>query len=142
MARSLLEDAARSERVFATPIDELLRDIYGDPRSGYRVAVESLVESGHYLEAAEILERSDADGNGCSAGRSRFAHGMARYYAGNLQHSLELLESWIESGADGNPAWRERAANVLRSIAREADESSPLGDRAGKAIAALTARRE
>lgn len=142
VARGLLEDAARSERVFDAPIDELLRDIYGDPRSGYRVAVESLVESGHYLEAAEIMERGDAGGNCCSEGGSRFARGMARYYAGNIQHALELLESWIESGADGNSAWRERAADVLRAITGEADESSPLGDRARKAIAALTAKGE
>ena len=142
VARGLLEDAPRSERVFAMPIDELLRDIYGDPRSAYRVAVESLVESGHYLEAAEIMERGDASGNGCSAGGTGFARGMAGYYAGDLQAALELLESWIESGADGNPAWRERAANVLRSITGEADRSSPLGGRARQAIAALSARPE
>ena len=142
VARSLLADALRSERVFAMPLEELLADIYGAARAGYEVAVESLVESGHYLEAAEIMERGDASGNGCCAGGSRFARGMARYYAGDLAAALEHLEGWIASGANGSGLWRERASSALWSISGGAVRSSSLAGRARKALVALTVEKE
>jgi len=42
VARSLVEDPARSEQVFAMPLMQLLADIYGSAARGYQLAVDAL----------------------------------------------------------------------------------------------------
>lgn len=135
VARSLLDDAACTERVFDTPLDELLDDLYDSATDAYRLAIESLVEGGHYAEATALLERGDASGNGYCAGKSRFARGMARYYEGDFASALEELALWIEAGAFESPLWRERAARVLRAIADT--PTSPVSARARELLGAL-----
>jgi hypothetical protein len=130
VARSLLDDPARAERVFATPLDDLLADFYGSPAKGYQLAIESLIESGHYAEAAALLDHGNRTGVGCSARGALFAHGMARYYDGEAAAALESLELWIDGGASPQPLWHERAHSALRQVAESAHQTGPLAGRA------------
>jgi hypothetical protein len=128
VARSLVEDPGQSERVFGVPIDTLLADLYGSAQTGRTLAVASLVEGGHYAEAAELLERCES-GQPAHVGASCFARGMARYYAGDLAGSLDLLAAWTSAGCTGDSNWPEHARRALRAIASDADarESSLPG---------------
>lgn len=130
VARSLLDDPARAERVFATPLDDLLADFYGSAARGYLLAIESLIESGHYVEAARLLDRGDRTGVGCSARGALFAHGMACYYEGDVPAALDSLERWIDGGTSPQPLWHERAHSALRQVAGAATQSAPLAARA------------
>jgi hypothetical protein len=127
VARSLVEDPALTERVFGVPLDALLVDLYGSAQRGRALAVSSLVEGGHYAEAAELLERCEAAAP--RRGASAFARAMARYYAGDLAGALDLLASWIGAGSVGDPAWRDHARRALRAVAEDGDggESSLPG---------------
>jgi hypothetical protein len=139
VARSLVEDPALCERVFGVPIDALLADLYGSATIGRGLAVASLVEGGHYAEAAELLERCEA-ATTAHRGASAFARGMARYYAGDLAGSVELLAAWIGAGCAGDARWREHACRALRAVAGDADAlESSLPGRAHDLLKSLTA---
>ena len=70
VARSLVEDPARAEQVFDLPLGVLLADIHGSAARGYQLAVDSLIENGHYAEAAAVLEHPDARAAGISEART------------------------------------------------------------------------
>jgi hypothetical protein len=130
VARSLLDDPERCERVFATPLDDLLADFYGSPAKGYQLAIESLIESGHYVAAADLFDHGNQNGVGCSARGALFAHGMAEYYEGNVPAALESLGRWIDGGASPHPLWHERAHSALRQVAESAVQTGPLAAQA------------
>ena len=140
IARSLLEDPIRTEQVFGVPVGALLQSIYGSASHGYQLAVESLIESGHFGDAAALLERSDgqaADLEFREMSR-RFARGMQQYYSGNVHDSLDYLADWIDGGAPGSPGWRDHAGRVLESVAAANGESdAPLAERARSLCDAL-----
>jgi hypothetical protein len=139
VARSLVEDPALSERVFGVPLDALLRDLFGSAEKGRSLAVSSLVEGGHYNEAAELLERCEAQAGG-RGGPSVFARGMARYYAGDLAGALELLSAWIGAGRLGEPGWREHARRALTAVATDGEANgSALPKRARDLLKSLSA---
>jgi len=128
VARSLVEDPALVERVFGVALDRLLADLYGSAQTGRALAVASLIEGGHYTEAADLLDQCEA-ASPARRGASAFARGMARYYAGDLAGALDLLATWIAAGRVGDPVWREHARRTLRAIAEDDDagESSLPG---------------
>lgn len=126
IARSLLDDPIRTEQVFALSVGALLQSIYGSRTRGFEIAVESLIESGHFGEAAALLERQEAEAaEGEALGMSRrFARGMQQYYAGNAHDSLDYLSDWVEAGACGSDGWKllaQRALEAIAETAREAD---------------------
>jgi len=123
VARSLVEDPARSELVFAMPLARMLADIYGTASRGYQLAVDSLIENGHYAEAAAVLEHPEARAAGAADGALPFARGMASYYAGDNAVALESLARWREEGSSSPALWRQSAAKVLTALAQNVELS-------------------
>jgi hypothetical protein len=115
VARSLVENPARSEQVFAMPLARLLSDIYGTAERGYRLAIESLIENGHYAEAAAVLELPEA--RAATDGALPFARGMASYYAGDNLAAVDSLARWRDEGTSSPALWRQSASRVLKALA-------------------------
>ena len=143
VARSLVEDPARAEQVFEMPLARLLADIYGSAGRGYRLAVDSLIENGHYAEAAAILEHPDApNGEEVSAGAIEFSRGMASYYAGDSLAAVESLARWHASARGAPALWRQSAARVLVALAASVEFSDAnLAKRAQALAGELSGRR-
>jgi hypothetical protein len=142
VARSLVEHPARSEQVFAMPLARLLADIYGTAGRGYQLAVESLIENGHYAEAAAVLEHPEARAAGVTDAALPFARGMASYYAGDNLAAVESLARWHTSGASSPALWRQSAAKVLTALAQNVELSDQkLAKRALALATELTSRR-
>jgi len=139
VARSLVENPSRSEQVFAMPLSRLLADIYGTAERGYRLAIESLIENGHYAEAAAVLELPEA--RSAADGALPFARGMASYYAGDNLAAVESLSRWKNEGTSSPALWRQSAGRVLTSLATTVELSDQkLAKRALELAAELTSR--
>jgi hypothetical protein len=131
LARCLVEHRARTEEVFGTELPTLLDELFGSAAVAYGLAVESLVEHGHYAQAGALLERDDVRTAGDWGGAERFTRAMDRYYAGNAEEALELFADWVARGAPGAAAWPARARRVVESIASASgDCSTRLRERA------------
>ena len=131
IARSLVEDPERSEAVFGVPLPALLEDVYGSPREGFKLAVESLIQNGHFSEATALLVGPEFEGDGYGERTQAFSEGMARYYSGDVQAALGMLSDWVAQGAEGLPEWRAQARRVLEAVAGDAESPDPsLGERA------------
>ena len=117
VARSLVEDPARAEQVFDLPLARLLADIHGSAARGYQLAIDSLIENGHFAEAAAVLEHPDARAAGISDGAIDFARGMASYFAGDSFSAVDSLARWVESRVSSPARWRQSAAKVLSALA-------------------------
>jgi hypothetical protein len=142
VARSLVEDQMRSELVFAMPLARMLADIYGTASRGYQLAVDSLIENGHYAEAAAVLEQPEARAAGAADGALPFARGMASYYAGDNLAAVESLSRWREEGSSSPAVWRQSAAKVLTALAQNVELSDQkLAKRALALATELTSPR-
>jgi hypothetical protein len=143
VARSLAEDPARAEQVFELPLARLLEDIYGSVERGYRLAVDSLIENGHYAEAAAILERPDAPRDEeAFGGAVDFSRGMSSYYAGDSLAAVESLARWHDTSRSAPALWRQSAARVLQALAANVELSDPkLAKRAQALAGELSGRR-
>lgn len=142
VARSLVEDPGRAAQVFDMPIAELLADIYGSAERGYQLAIDSLIENGHYAEAAAVLEHPDAIAAGVADGALDFARGMASYYAGDSLAAVDSLARWCEGGASSPGIWRQSAARVLAALAQSVEVADPnLAKRSVALGAELSAAR-
>jgi hypothetical protein len=130
LARTLVEQRARTEEVFQSELPVLLDELFGSAAVAYRLAIESLVEHGHYAQAASLLERDDVRASGEWAGAEHFARAMDRHDSGAMEEALELLAEWEASGAPGGTTWAERGCRVLDSIGSEAECGSSLRGRA------------
>ncbi len=117
VARSLVENPERTAQVFETGVDELLATIYGSAGEGYRLAASGLIESGHFEEALELVEREDVlRSNAFGPDQRAFARGMQRHYTGDVAGALDDISTWIESS--GSPQdWRRSAARALDGAA-------------------------
>ncbi|HTO08753.1 MAG TPA: hypothetical protein VMR86_17025 [Myxococcota bacterium] len=139
VARSLVETPARSEQVFAMPLSRLLADIYGTSERGYRLAVESLIENGHYAEAAGVLELPEA--RAAADGALTYARGMASYYAGDNLAAVDSLARWRDEATSSPALWRQSAGRVLTSLATTVELSDQkLAARALALAKELTSR--
>lgn len=136
VARSLVEDPDRAQQVFGLPLAHLLTDIYGSAQRGYQLAIDSLIENGHFAEAAAILDHPDARAAGVVDGALDFARGMASYYAGDSLVAVDSLARWSKESDDSPAAWRRSAARVLVALA----ESVELTDQRLAKHAAAIAR--
>ena len=128
VARSLVEDRARTEQVFGRTLEEVLEDIYGSAEAGDQLAVESLVESGHFGDAVVLLERralpeSDRFRDAACA----FAQGMECYYAGNFEGTVERLSRWIDAGNSGPASWERSARKALDAVAADGADLALAG---------------
>lgn len=142
VARSLVEDPERTETVFGIPLPTLLEQIYGSSHHGFKLAVESLIENGHFAEAASLLTREELGNGDYSQAARVFAQGMARFYAGEPQAALDALGRWIAQGARGEPRWRSYARRVLDSLAADPEGLDPALESNAVALAdALTPER-
>jgi hypothetical protein len=130
LARSLVEHRARTEQVFEVPLPELLGEVFGSAEIGYRLAVESLVQHGHYAQASALLDRDDVCAGRGWEGAKAYVEGLDRYYGGEPAEAAERLGRWLESGAPGSESWAERARCVLERIASAANGDTRLRDRA------------
>jgi hypothetical protein len=156
VARSLVENPERTAQVFETDVDDLLEKIYGSAGEGYRLAASGLIESGHFEETLELVEREDVlRSNAFGPDQLSFARGMQRHYAGDLAGALDDIAAWIESS--GTPEeWRHSAARALdaaaasderelagraRSLARQLKEIPAASDSSGSEARALRRRR-
>ena len=140
VARSLVEDVERTEAVFGMSLTDLLSQVYGSSRDGFKLAVQSLLVNGHFDEATLLLARDELRGGDFWQAAESFALGMARYYAGDPQAALVSLERWVSEGALGEPAWRELARRALGSLVSTTQNLDPaLEQSAGKLAQALTA---
>lgn len=118
VARSLVEDPARAQQVFDQPLARLLADIHGSAARGYQLAVDSLIENGHYAEAAAVLEHPDTSAAGVAGDALEFARGMASYFSGDSFAAVDSLARWSDSGGDAPARWRQSAAKVLGALAQ------------------------
>ena len=139
VARSLVEDPERTETVFGMLLSTLLEQIYGSSYHGLKLAVGSLIENGHFAEAAGLLTREELGTDDYSQGARVFAQGMARFYAGEPQAALDALRQWISQGARGEPRWHDYARRVLDSLASNPEGLDPALESGAVALAeALT----
>lgn len=141
IARSLVEDPDLTRRVFGVEVGELLDRVYGSSLAGYRLAVSHLVRNGHYEETVKLIDRSDMRQiHYCEIAR-HFSEGMAGFYAGDSERSVERLGEWIELGAvgdvQGDAFWRERASRVLESIADDASRGEAVSAKARRLLEAI-----
>ncbi len=142
VARSLVEDPARAEQVFDLPLARLLADIHGSAARGYQLAIDSLIENGHFAEAAAVLEHPDARAAGISDGAIEFARGMASYFSGDSFAAVDSLARWIESGVSSPARWRQSAAKVLTALASSVELTDPkLAKHASALAGELSAAR-
>ncbi len=124
VARSLVEQPERAQQVFENDLDSVLESIYGASAEAYRLALEDLLENGHFSAASRLLERDEVKGVVPLVEDLRaYAAGMERHFAGEPGPALDLLRGWIEAGARGPDAWAERARIVLETLANEPESS-------------------
>ncbi len=131
VARSLVEDPERAQQVFDLPLSRLLVDTYGSAQHGYQLAIDSLIENGHFAEAAAVLDHPDTRAAGVTDGALDFARGMASYYAGDNLAAVESLARWSKGSGCSPTAWRQSAVRVLSALAKSVELADPkLSERA------------
>ncbi len=136
VARSLVENPERTERVFGAPLVDLLTDVYGSASRGFELAAESQIDNGHFAEAEVLLARPEARKSKVCLAAEPFARGMLRYYAGDGPGAVELLGQWADQPR--RPAvWCERASRALGVLASQADDPG-LAERARSVADSLT----
>lgn len=135
VARALLDDPERTEAVFETELTALLEDVYGSAPRGFELAIQSLLDNGHFSEAEVLLARDEVRGSQTCDAAKPYARGMASYYAGDDPAALASLEKW--AGGSTRPAlWSRRAHRVLSRLAEEGESVDPELARRAKRIAA------
>jgi hypothetical protein len=141
VARSLVEDPQRTERVFGASLREVLDDVYGDAERGFDLAIGHLLDNGHYEDAGAVLARSElGESEVCRAAKPH-AEGMAHYYAGAFEKAVELLGEWAEDGAPGPELRTRLAVRVLAALIAAVESSLPRGaERRGDAWRRIRAR--
>ena len=122
IARSLVAEPVRTQHVLGCALDQLLRSLYGSPAEGYRLAIASLIECGHFGEALALVERDGATGAAAFASpHAAFMRGMQSHYAGDSRSAVAHLAHWIEDGASEPSEWRTVARRALRAAAESGD---------------------
>lgn len=137
IARVLVSDPPRTEQVFGVASAPLLETIFGSTGAGYRLAIENLVESGHFGEADRLFRHADAqeaEPELCEVGLS-FALGMQHFYDGDSARAVQLLSDWLEAGARGPHSWRAGAVGVLELITDLKAEVDPELSKCARALA-------
>jgi hypothetical protein len=139
VARGLVQNPVRTEEVFEMPLTDVLAEVYGDAEEGFKLAVESLIDNGHFAEAVSLLSVSQLEDLG---GSSRaFAEGMAHYYAGEVPAAIHYLSLWISAGAVGRGEWRELARNVLDAVSSNPENPDPALGRSALALVEMLTQR-
>ncbi len=135
VARCLVEDPQRTEQVFQMDLESLLADVYGDAGRGLELALGSLLQSGHFDAAVEILDRHTLPEPAASSTRP-WAAAMAAYYAGAFECAVDLLGDWLPDDATGRV---QAARRTLLELARTVENETPaLARRARELAGAMT----
>lgn len=136
VARSLVEQPERTERVFGVSLDSLLASVYGSAAKGYQLAVSGLIASGHFGEAAEWMGREQVRRSGAFGhGEAAFALGMQRHYEGYERDAIEHLERWISESGAVPAEWRVHASRVIDTLC--ASDDPDVADRATEVARSL-----
>jgi len=114
VARSLVENPERTERVFGESLGTLLTTVFGSPEKGYRLALDGLIESGHFGTALLWIERDRGDEIAAlRPDELCFLRGMKAHYAGLPGEALDHLECWIRGGDSLSCVWRRLAERAI-----------------------------
>ncbi len=139
IARSLLAEPRQTEAVFSLSLSDLLTELYGSVPQAYSLAIHSFLRSGHYREAAELLDRPGIPPEELDGVSPDLVRGLATYYEGDPCGALRRLGSWVQRGADGASEFRDRARAVLGLISRDVEDRHPaLAQDARSLEAAIT----
>ena len=139
IARSLLAEPRQTEAVFSLALSDLLSELYGSVPRAYALAILSLLRSGHYREAADLLDRPGVSPEELPGVSPDLVRGLATYYGGDPCGALRRLGAWVRRGGDGEPEIRARARALLGLIAHDVEERHPaLADDARRLESALS----
>jgi hypothetical protein len=139
IARSLLAEPRQTEAVFSLSLSDLLCELYGSVPRAYALAVQSLLRSGHYREAADLLDRPGVSPEELPGVAPDLVRGFATYYEGDPCGALRRLGEWVFRGPDSSFEFRARARSILGLIARDVEDRHPdLAEDARRMEAALT----
>ena len=126
VARFLVTHREQVDAVFDRGLEGLLVRLYGSAAAGFELAGRSLLASGYYREAADVLREALPDSEGV-APLLAYAEGMQAFSERDYARALEQLDLWLD-GAD-----RGEAA-PLASLAHTAiSRIGQLVDAAGRA---------
>jgi hypothetical protein len=123
VARFLIERGETLDKLGPPGLEELLAAIHGDAASGYVIAGESYLASGHYEAAHRVLAKALERGGDREqvSQLSAYARGMSAYLAGDYPESLVGLNEWAESGSAGDESLRDLARSAVSSLSRLVD---------------------
>jgi hypothetical protein len=133
VARYLIRNEARVEEVFGQDLDSLLAEFYGSSTAGFRLAGSSLLASGYFDEARQVLQAAgERGGSDAELERlSAFAEGMSAFLTGGYVEAVGGLQRWLEAepGRDESPH-ASLAHAALSRIPQLVGENPSLGETA------------
>jgi hypothetical protein len=123
VTRFLIERGETLDNLGPPGLEDLLAAIHGDAASGYVIAGESYLASGHYETAHRVLAKAlERGGNRDQVFQlSAYARGMSAYLAGDYPESLVGLNEWVELGSAGDDSLKNLAHSAVSSLARLMD---------------------
>jgi tetratricopeptide (TPR) repeat protein len=123
VTRFLIERSEALDQMGPPGLEELMAAIHGDAASGYVIAGESYLASGHYEAAHRVLAKAlERGGDRDQVSQlSAYARGMSAYLAGDYPESLVGLSEWAESGSAGGDSLKNLAHSAVSSLARLVD---------------------
>ena len=135
VARYLVENADRCERVLGEPLDTFFAGVHGHAARGYELVARSYLESGFFDEALEALREALARDPSRAALRhdEAYAEGMSAYTRGCYEQALDRLEDWAREDfgvADTDFAELARVALERLPDLLPDPSSAPIGRRA------------
>ncbi len=100
--RYLVEHRDLIEEMFDDGLDALLREMHGDPATGYSVAAHSYLVSGYFAEANRLLSQALARGGERERllRLANYARGMEAYLARDYREAVKRLGAWLDAGPD------------------------------------------
>ncbi len=142
VARYLVENAERCERVLGQSLDTFFAGVHGHAARGYELVARSYLESGYFSEALGALREALARDSSRAALRhdEAYAHGMNAYADGHYEEAVRYLERWAaEDFGVGDAAFIELARVALERLPDllPVQESRPTGRRAAELASRL-----
>ncbi len=123
VTRFLIERGETIDRLGPPGLENLLAAIHDDAASGYVIAGQSYLASGHYEAAHHVLAKALERGGDREqvSQLSAYARGMAAYIAGDYPECLADLSEWVETGGDTDDSLKSLAQSAVSSLSRLVD---------------------
>jgi hypothetical protein len=138
VARSLIEHPDRTALVFGEELCESLARVFGSAPAGFDLAFSSLVENGHFKDAAELLEGEGVPETPYrSLGACAYARGMDLYYDGEIDGALEEFGEWADHASRCPEPWLVAAERALGRVSAELPPDDCRADRVRELLAAI-----